>query len=486
MEQTVINIVEILKELADRIVLDEYLEEVSRFDYNILTKKDKKAIIKAEEGNIENGLLKSFGISKILKSRLDEAGIENYIVKGYYEGASNSKYYWNRVKIEGIWFNIDLGYSLKYIRCRTMPDSILVLDKRLTFQKEFSNLEIGYNKKINIESPFTIEKEKKILQILEERILNSNQPDKESKKYVIDLKFKMNKRYLRRTYRRYLNLMPYYELEEFINKNDEEFINMPDSSQELIFYEKPYCLKEILEDKEKYSIMYKNRDKVLKFGGYFKTLEDFMLCNNGIRGKLEKLRIDSFGRKIPVIIYIEEEYTWYYYIEEFLNALEKLYLEREKIKKIIDEKEKKEKLDIIIEIYNYMMSNYIIEKGYNKYLDITNYDELLYNENLESSTTQGICRINNNYGICSALSTIFKELLSVFEIKNEIVYGYIVYGKNNFRHQWNIVQIEGEEYIVDILIGLEDIEKTKGKIFNTTKYNYGLLLRKRRNKKLYI
>lgn len=49
MEKIVNDIVEILKKLANKIVVDEYLEEISRFDYNILTKKDKKEIFKSEK-----------------------------------------------------------------------------------------------------------------------------------------------------------------------------------------------------------------------------------------------------------------------------------------------------------------------------------------------------------------------------------------------------------------------------------------------------
>lgn len=49
MEKIVNDIVEILKKLANKIVFDEYLEEILRFDYNILTKKDKKGILKAEK-----------------------------------------------------------------------------------------------------------------------------------------------------------------------------------------------------------------------------------------------------------------------------------------------------------------------------------------------------------------------------------------------------------------------------------------------------
>ena len=49
MERIVNGIVEILKKLANKIVFDEYLEEISRFDYNILTKKDKKEILKVEK-----------------------------------------------------------------------------------------------------------------------------------------------------------------------------------------------------------------------------------------------------------------------------------------------------------------------------------------------------------------------------------------------------------------------------------------------------
>ena len=113
---------------------------------------------------------------------------------------------------------------------------------------------------------------------------------------------------------------------------------------------------------------------------------------------------------------------------------------------------KKEDIGIVIEVYKYMMENYIIDKGYNKYLNITNYDELLYNELKESSTSQGICRINKNYGICSALSTIFKELLSTFNIENEIIYGYITDKEEKFRHQWNSVKICNNLYIIDILI----------------------------------
>ena len=135
-----------------------------------------------------------------------------------------------------------------------------------------------------------------------------------------------------------------------------------------------------------------------------------------------------------------------------------------------------------------MMENYIIDKEYNKYLNITNYDELLYNE-LKESTSQGICRINKNYGICSALSTIFKELLSTFNIENEIIYGYITDEEEKFRHQWNSVKICNNLYIIDILIGLEELEKIEKNITkiecrdilnnDNIKYNYGFLLRKR-------
>lgn len=373
----------------------------------------------------------------------------------------------------------------------------------LTFQKEYSNLEKNnISKRMNNDGSSDVDRynaEKKleleIQKIIEENILKSKYPNKKEKDYITSLILKMNKKYLNRTYRRYLNLIPYYELSEFIIKDGKTFNNLPYASQELIFNENPYVLREILEDEEKYNIMYKNRSKILKFGGYFKSLQDFIKCNNGIRGKLEKLRIDEYGRKIPVILYIEDEYTWYYYIEEFLNGLDKLYFEKEKIKKAIENNNKKEDIDIVIEVYKYMMENYIIDKGYNKYLKITNYDELLYNELKESSTSQGICRINKNYGICSALSTIFKELLSTFNIENEIIYGYIIDKEEKFRHQWNSVKICNNLYIIDILIGLEELEKTERDLEkmeciqvlnnNNIKYNYGFLLRKRTDRKLY-
>ena len=49
MEKIINYIVQTLKKLENKIVFDEYLEEISRFDYNILTKKDKKEILKAEK-----------------------------------------------------------------------------------------------------------------------------------------------------------------------------------------------------------------------------------------------------------------------------------------------------------------------------------------------------------------------------------------------------------------------------------------------------
>ena len=258
----------------------------------------------------------------------------------------------------------------------------------LTFHKEYSNLEKDIiSKRMSNEGSgdvdrYNVEKklELEIQKIIEENILKSKYPSKKEKDYITSLTLNMNKKYLNRIYRRYLNLIPYYELSEFIIRDGKTFNNMPYASQELIFNENPYALREILEDEEKYNIMYKNRSKILKFGGYFKSLQDFIKCNNGIRGKLEKLRIDEYSRKIPIIIYIEDEYTWYYYIEEFLNGLDKLYIEKEKIKKLIEDNNKKEEIGIVIEVYKYMMENYIIDKEYNKYLNITNYDELLYNE----------------------------------------------------------------------------------------------------------
>ena len=181
------------------------------------------------------GLLKSFGIVKILKDELDYLGVENKIIEGYYEGSSKYRYYWNKVKINNIWFNIDLSYNLKYIRSRTVPDTILVLDNMLTFQKEYSNLEKDIiSKRMSNEGSgdvdrYNVEKklELEIQKIIEENILKSKYPSKKEKDYITSLILKMNKKYLNRTYRRYLNLIPYYELSEFIIRDGKIFNNMP-------------------------------------------------------------------------------------------------------------------------------------------------------------------------------------------------------------------------------------------------------------------
>ena len=76
MEKIINDIVEILKKLANKIVFDEYLEEISRFDYNILTKKDKKE-----------------KISKTLKENIDS-------IHRYY--AVNSNYVGNKL-CKNIW-----------------------------------------------------------------------------------------------------------------------------------------------------------------------------------------------------------------------------------------------------------------------------------------------------------------------------------------------------------------------------------------------
>ena len=71
----------------------------------------------------------------------------------------------------------------------------------------------------------------------------------------------------------------------------------------------------------------------------------------------------------------------------------------------------------------------------------------------------------------------------------------IIDKEEKFRHQWNSVKICNNLYIIDILIGLEELEKTERDLEkmkciqvlnnNNIKYNYGFLLRKRTDWKLY-
>ena len=73
--------------------------------------------------------------------------------------------------------------------------------------------------------------------------------------------------------------------------------------------------------------------------------------------------------------------------------------------------------------------------------------------------------------------------------------GYITDKEEKFRHQWNNVKICNNLYIIDILIGLEELEKIEKDLEkmefihvlnnNDIKYNYGFLLRKRTDQKLY-
>ena len=93
----------------------------------------------------------------------------------------------------------------------------------LTFQKEYSNLEkdiiskrmsndgSGDDDRYNAEKKLELE----IQKIMEENISKSKYPSKKEKDYIISLTLKMNKKYLNRIYRRYLNLIPYYEFSEF-------------------------------------------------------------------------------------------------------------------------------------------------------------------------------------------------------------------------------------------------------------------------------
>ena len=132
---------EIYKILAEKISYDEFLED------NI---EDYNAINEIKSTNLENGLIEGHcansGFAEILKNCLACLNIESNIVTGTLQ-KSKAEINWNQVKIDNIWYNVDIALDTKTLINKN------ILKKKANYcllgDKEFYQTHIRKENRVN-------------------------------------------------------------------------------------------------------------------------------------------------------------------------------------------------------------------------------------------------------------------------------------------------------------------------------------------------
>lgn len=144
----------------------------------------------------------------------------------------------------------------------------------------------------------------------------------------------------------------------------------------------------------------------------------------------------------PELYYMNGFY--YEYIDQSVVSLQLNYLENiESLKEKYEELRSKTDL-IIASVVTDEMTDYEKEKALHDYLiETTRYDE----ENqwpVESHTAYGA--LVNGVAVCDGYAEAFDLLLKKVGIKSKLVYGSL----DGELHAWNLVEIKGKEYFVDV------------------------------------
>lgn len=457
------KIIEIMYQIAIKIKHDYYLEELYRFN-DFLTKKDKLKLLKAELTNlkdveiinwfysIEFETLTSLGIARLLKVLMNNSGIECEVVKCF-EDVNKVDYYINKIKINELWYNVDLPRNLEYfiyhiypkILCTNLDLEYLIFDYeelekfRLEEAKEKYNIENEYSKHVN---------NKKI-----------------SKKTLIGLKkleIQMQENFNNKMFSRYYNQKKYLLYSEFENISSEEIQKKRNNS---IYLDIDKDIEEIV-NAGGINIIIKNINKIYEV---CISINKIYIINEN-KEVLEFIELLK-KRNIVVKVYDLKEKIIYESVEKLQESLELIFKWKNEIEKEIKKIDKKEFLKLNSElkekeledflkfkmIYIKMQNNLVIDKyfsnellGFKTHLNKDGFRYIINSQNLE--------RAKIGYCICASFSIILKCLLDIFGLENNTIIGL---SSRKISHRWNKVKIGDNYYNLDYMWDTEIISKYK-------------------------
>lgn len=457
------KIIEIMYQIAIKIKHDYYLEELYRFN-DCLTKKDKLKLLKAELTNlkdveiinwfysIEFETLTSLGIARLLKVLMNNSGIECEVVKCF-EDVNKVDYYINKIKINELWYNVDLPRNLEYfiyhiypkILCTNLDLEYLIFDYeelekfRLEEAKEKYNIENEYSKHVN---------NKKI-----------------SKKTLIGLKkleIQMQENFNNKMFSRYYNQKKYLLYSEFKNISSEEIQKKRNNS---IYLDIDKDIEEIV-NAGGINIIIKNINKIYEV---CISINKIYIINEN-KEVLEFIELLK-KRNIVVKVYDLKEKIIYESVEKLQESLELIFKWKNEIEKEIKKIDKKEFLKLNSElkekeledflkfkmIYIKMQNNLVIDKyfsnellGFKTHLNKDGFRYIINSQNLE--------RAKIGYCICASFSIILKCLLDIFGLENNTIIGL---SSRKISHRWNKVKIGDNYYNLDYMWDTEIISKYK-------------------------
>lgn len=125
------NFMQVVNKLARNIRYDYNVKE---YDYgkNINLNEEEKYEVRRRLRNLEGGLLDNTsvcgGYAEILRNVLACIGIESRYIRGYGK-ESKDGHAWNQVKIDGVWYNVDLTLDIDRILKGEMPQYMLKSDE---------------------------------------------------------------------------------------------------------------------------------------------------------------------------------------------------------------------------------------------------------------------------------------------------------------------------------------------------------------------
>lgn len=317
------KMINILKEISNTCIYNEIYSEIKEeIEFKNL---DKNIVV-----------LNSKELSELLKYEFKKIGINTIVVKGYVYRDKTTPFYYNKVELGSIWYNLVLFRDIKRYRYNLLPFFFLVDDKLIN---EFLNIEYiesgveNFNKKYISKVSFVDENNNEVHKY--EKILLRNDNDKyteKQKRKITKLEVSLynecidNGKYIKYS-DEYIDNAVGFSLTEFIEKEEKELENIPNNSIFLGYYNNEKDANELLTE-EVYNKLYKYRNKFVEMVFKF---PDVRYCTSKHIEMLKKIHYTEDGRKISLYVYFSITNC----IEKDIFIMEKAKKELERLAKEI-------------------------------------------------------------------------------------------------------------------------------------------------------
>lgn len=469
-------IIDVIYEISLKIKHDVYKEKLYIVE-EVLSNKEKERLRISELNNLNNDeiltwfentkfdTLTSLGLARLLKAVLNNKKIECEIIAGV-EDVNLTNYYINKVKIKGLWYNLDLTRNLEYFLYGIYPE-ILLSDEKIDYLKfdKKQLKELNFFKEYNALESYDLNSE---------YFMFLKNKEKVKDEVIIGLKkleIQMEENFNSLEYKKYFSTSKLLEYRKFLKIPDEKLKNFKSRSiqididkyeLDLITDIKNGEIEKIIKNLDKINKIYINIDNIVDLKNNVKVYEFFKL--------LEKNKIAY------VIIHIIQNIRYFNVdsVIESLKIIEKWKIEIlkeikqiniEKFLKLNPEIEKEEVEDFLklkfsyIKLKTKLMPNFYNYDVFKYYIQHTNSIKRHF------EIIQTIQNFKVGTFACSGFAEILNFLLNSLGVESYFVIGVntiLETGKKaETNHAWNKVKICDYWYNVDYFWDIRALDDRK-------------------------